>query len=120
MRKHTLHIESIAMENPLFIPELVWPTAGASGTHGSTVKSSDWVIPESNATPLYILPPREEADDEGCNELLPGQMTHRSHVPFGQRHALLTHRNTMFDVALVRTQGHLIKMVSAWLKTEWM
>jgi hypothetical protein len=81
------------------------------------VKSSDWVIPESNLTPLHILPPHEEADDEGCNELLPGHMTHRSHVPFGQRHALLTHRNTMFDVALVRTQGHVIKMVSAWLKT---
>jgi hypothetical protein len=97
MRKHTLHPKSIAMENPLFIPELVWPTAGAFEAHGSTVKSSDWVIPESNATPLYNPPPREEVDDEGCDELLPGHMTHRSHVPTGQRHALLTRRNTMFE-----------------------
>jgi hypothetical protein len=60
-------------------------------------KSSGWIIPESSATPLYILPPREEVDDEGCDELLPGHMTHRSHVPSGQRHALLTHRNVMFE-----------------------
>jgi hypothetical protein len=97
MRKHTLHPESIAMENPLYIPEPVWPTTGASRAHGSMVKSSDWVIPESSATPLYIPPPHEEADDEGCDELLSGHMTKRSHVPSGQRHALLTRRNTMFE-----------------------
>ena len=71
LQKHTLHHESIAMENPLFIPELVWPTAGASGAHGTMTKSSDWIIPEStSATPLYIPPPHEEVDDEGCDELL--------------------------------------------------
>jgi len=86
------------MENPLFIPELVWPTAGASGAHGTMTKSSDWIIPEStSATPLYIPPPHEEVDDEGCDELLPSHMTHRSHVSSGQRHALLTRRNTMFE-----------------------
>ena len=85
------------MENPLFVPELVWSTVSVSGAHGSMVKSSDWVIPESSATPLYWCPPHEEADDEGCNELLSGYMTQRSHVPSGQRHALLTRRNTMFE-----------------------
>ena len=97
MWKHTLHPESIAMENPLYIPEPVWLTAGASGAHGSTVKFSDWFIPESSATPLYWCPPHEEANDEGCDELLSGHMTQRSHVPFGQRHALLTRHNTMFE-----------------------
>ena len=76
------------MENPLFVPELVWPTVGASGTQGSMVKSSDWVILESSATPLYIPPPHEEADDEGCDELLSSHMTKISHVPSGQRHVL--------------------------------
>jgi hypothetical protein len=53
--------------------------------------------------PLYIPPHREEAndegcaDDEGCDELLSGHVTQRSHVPSGQRHALLTRRNTMFE-----------------------
>jgi hypothetical protein len=85
------------MENPLFVPELVWLTVSASRAHGSIVKSSDWVIPESSATPLYIPPPHVEAYNEGCDELLSGHMTQRSHVPSGQRHALLTRRNTMFE-----------------------
>ena len=101
VQKDTLHQDSIAMENPLFVPELVWPSVGAYGAHGSMVKSSDWVILESRATPLYIPPPCEEADDEGCDELLSGHMTKRSHVPSGQRHALLTHRNTMFERRIV-------------------
>ena len=46
---------------------------------------------------FYIHPPREEVDDEGCDELLPSYMTHRSHVTCGQRHALLTRRKTMFE-----------------------
>lgn len=97
VQKHTLHPDSIAMENLLFSPELVWPTADAFGAHGTTTKSSDWVIPESNATPLYIPPPHEEVDDEGCDELPPGHNTHRSHVTSKKRHALLTHRNMMFE-----------------------
>jgi hypothetical protein len=97
VQKDNLHRDSIAMENPLFVPELVWPTVGASGAHGSMVKSSDWVIPESSATSLYIPSPHKEADDEGCDELLSGHMTQRSHVLFGQRHALLTRRNMMFE-----------------------
>ena len=36
VQKRTLHPESIAMVNPLFTPELVWPTAGASGAHETT------------------------------------------------------------------------------------
>ena len=83
VQKHTLHPESIAMENPLFTPKLVWSTAGASGAHGTMTKSSDWVISESSATPLYIPPPNEEVNDEGCDELLPCHMTYRSHVPSG-------------------------------------
>jgi ribosomal protein L33 len=97
VRKHTLHPQSISMENPLFVPKLVWPTAGVSGGHGSMAKSSSWDIPESSASPLYIPPPREETDDEGCHELLSGHLTPRSHVLSGQRHALLMRRNTMFE-----------------------
>lgn len=88
IRKHTLHPESIAMENPLYIPE---PALG------STLKSNDWFIPESSATPLYIPPSHEEADDEGCDESISSHITKRSHVPSGQRHVLLTHRNMMFE-----------------------
>ena len=89
VQKHTLHPESIAMENPLFTPDLVWPTTGASGAHGTTTKSSDWVISESSATPLYIPPSNEEVNDEGCDELLTCHMTHRSHVPSGQKTCII-------------------------------
>jgi len=47
---------------------------GASRADGYMAKSSDWFIPESRAIPLYIPPPHEEADDEGCDELLSGHM----------------------------------------------
>jgi len=119
LQKHTLHHESIAMENPLFIPELVWPTAGASRAHGTMTKSSDWVISESSATPLYIPPPNEEVNDEGCDELLLAiwHIDHMLHVDKDMHYWPDITR--CLSVALARTQGHLIKMVTAWLKTEW-
>ena len=70
---------------------------GASRADGYMAKSSDWFIPESRAIPLYIPPPHEEADDEGCDELLSGHMTQRSHVPSRQRHVMLTRRYTIFE-----------------------
>jgi hypothetical protein len=98
LHANTLHPESIAMENPLFSPKLVWPTADASGAHGSTAKSSDRVVLDFfGPTPIYIPPPHEEPDDEGCDELLPCHVTKRLHVPSGQRHVLLTRRNMTFQ-----------------------
>jgi hypothetical protein len=69
MRKQTLHPQSIAMENPLYIPE-------------------------SNSTASHISIPNEEVSDDGFDDIL---STHRAHVPGGQRHALLTCRNTKFE-----------------------
>jgi len=69
MQKQTLHPQSIAMENPLYILE-------------------------SSSTPSHISIPNEEIGDDGLNDIL---STHRAHVPCGQRHALLTCRNTKFE-----------------------
>jgi hypothetical protein len=33
----------------------------------------------------------------GCDDILPGHMTHRHSVPSGQRHASLNHRNKLFE-----------------------
>lgn len=85
------------MENTLYIPVVVWPTMDASGPHGSMVNPSDWVIPESSATHVHIPISDEETDDNGCGNIMPGHMTHRSHVLSRQRHALLTHHNMMFQ-----------------------
>ena len=41
VKKHTLNSESIAMENPLFNPKMVWPTVNSSRPHAPTVSPSD-------------------------------------------------------------------------------
>ena len=89
MRRHTLNSESIAMENPLFNPKMVWPTANSSGPHGPAVSPSDCVILESNATPICFPQATEEInDDDECGDILLAHMTHRQNVPSEQRHAL--------------------------------
>jgi hypothetical protein len=77
-----------------------WPTTNSSVPHGPTVSPSDWAIPESTATPVFFPQATEETneeDEDGCSDISPGHMTHRQNVPSGQRHALLSHRNTMFE-----------------------
>jgi hypothetical protein len=108
VKKHTLNSESITMENPLFNPKMVWPTANSSGPHGPTVSPRDWVIPESTATPICFPQATEETnddDDDGCSDILLGHTTHRQNVPFGQRHILLAHHNTMFERRIGRNIG---------------
>jgi hypothetical protein len=107
VKKHTLNSDSIAMENPLFNPKMVWPTANSSGPHGPTVSPGDWVILESTATPIRFPQATEETndDDDGCSDILLGHMTHRQNIPFGQRHILLAHRNTMFERRISRNIG---------------
>jgi hypothetical protein len=104
--RHTLNSESIAMENPLFNPKMVWPTANSSRPHGPTVSPSDCVIPECSATPIcFPQTTKEINDDDECGDILPGHMTHRQNVPPGQRHALLAHRNTTFERRIGRNIG---------------
>ena len=72
VKKHTLNSESIAMENPLFNPKMVWPTASSSRPHGPTVSPSDWVISKSTATPICFPQAIEEInDDDECGDILP-------------------------------------------------
>ena len=108
MQKHTLNSESIAMENPLFNPKMVWPTANSSEPHGPTVSPSDWVILQSTATPICFPQATEETnddDDDGCGDILPSHMTHRQNVPSRQRHALLACHNTVFERRIGRNTG---------------
>jgi hypothetical protein len=109
VKKQTLNSESIAMENPLFNPMMEWPTANSYGPHGPTISPSDWAIPESSATPIRFLEAIEETndddDDDECGDILSAHMTHRQNVPSGQRHALLAHRNTVFERRIGRNIG---------------
>jgi hypothetical protein len=86
VQKHMLNKESIAMENTMYVLEIAWPTTNAS------ISPSNWVIPESSATHLRIPQADEDMNEDGS----PSHMTHRCTISFGQRHALLTRRNTLF------------------------
>ena len=90
VQKHTLNKESIAMENPMYDPEVVWPTTNAS------ISPRNWVILESSATHLRIPQADEDMNEDRSDDILPSHMTHRCTISSGQRHALLTHRNTLF------------------------
>jgi hypothetical protein len=107
VKKHTLSGESIAMENPLFNPKMVWPTTKSSGPHGPTVSPSDWAIPESTTTPIRFPQATKETydDEDECGDILSGHTTHRQIVPSGQRHILLAHHNTMFECRIGRNTG---------------
>jgi hypothetical protein len=87
VQKATLNQESIAMENPMYIPEV----------HGNMPSTSDWGISESNARQTYTPPADEDMEEDECGDILPGHMAHRQSVPSGQRHALLNHRNRLFE-----------------------
>ncbi|XP_066379280.1 uncharacterized protein [Miscanthus floridulus] len=72
VRKNTLHQESIAMENPIYVPELVWPTIEVSEPHGTTPTIGESLIPKVMETPLYIPPDSVEMmemDKDGCNDI---------------------------------------------------
>jgi hypothetical protein len=87
VHKATLNQESIAMENPMYIPEV----------HGNMPSTSDWGISESNARQTYTPPADEDMEEDECEDILPGHMAHRHSVSSGQRHALLNHRNKLFE-----------------------
>jgi hypothetical protein len=52
LRANTLNQESIAMEDPVYTPEVVRPTTYGIEQYGSLVTTCDWVIPEFVMTPF--------------------------------------------------------------------
>jgi hypothetical protein len=55
-RENNLHPESIAMENPQFIPKIISPPKGES-----TIIAEDWEMPFINGMPIYI----QTSSDQG-------------------------------------------------------
>ncbi|PWZ30743.1 hypothetical protein Zm00014a_021326 [Zea mays] len=56
LRANTLNQESIAMEDPIYTPEVVRPTTYGIEPYGSSVTTCDWVIPEFVMTPFLPTP----------------------------------------------------------------
>ncbi|KAL6639554.1 hypothetical protein ACP70R_023284 [Stipagrostis hirtigluma subsp. patula] len=103
VKRSALGKKSIAMENPQFTPEPVWESQQVDGfvPHGS-LSSQDLVIPEIRGTPFYPSVPSEQVVDRDVPGINGIQMSHRRHVPHGERSALLQRRNPEFESSIGR------------------
>ncbi|KAM0928310.1 hypothetical protein ACQ4PT_002406 [Festuca glaucescens] len=91
LRRNSLNEESIAMENPCWIPEVVH----TPDTQGY-IPTCDWHIPEFSETPIYIEPILEQMSGEVTPDIYFSNKSRRKHVTPGERHALLGLRNEAF------------------------
>ncbi|WVZ94394.1 hypothetical protein U9M48_040292 [Paspalum notatum var. saurae] len=100
LQANTLNPESIAMEDPTFTPELVFPTTDAVEHDGSPLSAREWVIPEIVGTPF--MPASTHTEDASSPEMPTGPLRRNRHVPSGERQALLARRNHQFEEAIAR------------------
>ncbi|PWZ15111.1 ATP-dependent DNA helicase PIF4 [Zea mays] len=91
----TLNQESIAMEDPVYTPEVVCPTTYGIEPYGSSVTTCDWVIPEFTVTPF--LPTSTQTKDVGSLDMSTEPLRRRHHVLSGTRPATLGRRNQQFE-----------------------
>jgi hypothetical protein len=97
-RRNTLSQDSLAMENPFYIPKMVHEDASLFGPDGSVVRR-DWSIPELTGTPIYI---QSASDDISCVETPDMDVStepRRKHVTPGKRQALMDRRNQAFHAS---------------------
>jgi len=97
LQANTLNQASIAMENPKFVPELVWPAIDISGSNGSPVISHDLIVPDWSPKPNFILPDSLQTEEIETSDMSPSRLRHKRHVPYGERHSLLARRNQLFE-----------------------
>jgi hypothetical protein len=96
----TLNQESIAMEDPVYTPEVVRPTTYGIEPYGSSVTTCDWVIPEFAVTPF--LPTSTQTKDVGSLDMSTEPLRRRHHVLSGTRPATLGRRNQQFEASIAR------------------
>lgn len=97
-RRNTLSQDSLAMENPYYIPKIVRENASSFGPDGSVVRR-DWSIPELTGSPIYI---QSASEDISCVETLDTDVSmepRRKHVTPGERQALMDRRNQAFHAS---------------------
>ncbi|ONM24697.1 hypothetical protein ZEAMMB73_Zm00001d006675 [Zea mays] len=96
----TLNQESIAMEDPVYTPEVVCPTTYGIEPYGSSVTTCDWVIPEFVMTPF--LPTSTQTKDVGSLDMSTDPLRRRHHVLSETRPATLGRRNQQFEAGIAR------------------
>jgi hypothetical protein len=82
-----LNQESIAMENPNYLPDSTSFNVDGCGPHGS-ILTHDWTIPEVNGAPVYS----KSTSDQILNVETPYMHVHKTrkhHVTHGERYSLL-------------------------------
>jgi hypothetical protein len=92
-RANNLHPDSIAMESPHFNPQIIFPASPQS----SEAPLDDMEIPEFGGTPVHIAPTVVQNLEVQTPELVAAQTIHIHRVTNGERNALLSHRNRVFE-----------------------
>ena len=85
--RNTLSKDSIAMENPLYIPKIV---------RDGSIPTCGWSIPEVSGTPVYIKSASEQMSDGETHDMDVSEISRRKHITHGERHALMCRRNEAF------------------------
>ncbi|PWZ57558.1 ATP-dependent DNA helicase PIF1 [Zea mays] len=96
----TLNQESIAMEDPLYTPEVVRPTTYGIEPYGSSITICDWVIPEFVMT--SFLPTSTQTKDVGSLDMSTEPLRRRHHVLSETRPTTLGRRNQQFEASIAR------------------
>ncbi|AQK53977.1 hypothetical protein ZEAMMB73_Zm00001d051300, partial [Zea mays] len=110
MQADTLNQSSIAMEDPMYTPKFVHPTADATEPDGSIFTVCDWVIPEFANKPF--LPSSTQTDDVASPDMSTDPLKRKHHVPHGEIQAILARRNQQFEAAIARKMGTSIEVTS--------
>jgi hypothetical protein len=97
-RANNLHPDSIAMESPHFNPLLISPSSPQS----PEAPSDDMEIHELTGTPVDIAPTIVQNLEVQTPELATAQTIHRHRVTTGERNALLSRRNQVFEATIGR------------------
>ncbi|KAL6640358.1 hypothetical protein ACP70R_022207 [Stipagrostis hirtigluma subsp. patula] len=108
-RRSSLGKDSLAMENPQYIPEVEWETRPVDGSvpTGSVV-SQNMIIPEITGTPFYPLLASEQTTDSEIPGMNGHQMSCRRYVTHGERPALLLRQNLQFEKTIGRGARSMI------------
>jgi hypothetical protein len=89
-RRNTLNSDSIAMENPEYIPNVV-------SLNDKSIAPSDWIIPKASGSPVS-----DQTQDVKPLEMDPRQITRRERVPSGERQSRLARQNKHFEATTAR------------------
>ena len=106
LQRNTLNKESIALENPMYVPEVVPLSINETGSQGTKVTSPrDWAIPELNESPIYVQSAEEEMMDYELPDMSDGSILRRKHVTYGERQALLARQIQKFEASCAKNRA---------------